>query len=134
MAASSSRLAGASPLRKRMARCPAAPPRGMSMKQEWREIPGYPRYRISEDGAIKDLDGGKPLPVRTAKDGGYPKVFLRDHLSGVVHHYVHNLVARTFIGPPTGERPLVMHLDHNPQNNHVSNLRWGTHKTNAAGR
>lgn len=45
------------------------------------------------------------------------------------HKYVAVLVAEAFIPNPYGY-PIVRHWDGNPYNNHVSNLRWGTHADN----
>lgn len=45
---------------------------------------------------------------------------------------VHRLVAMAFIGEPPEGKPHCCHYDGNPQNNHVSNLRWDTAKANAA--
>ena len=42
---------------------------------------------------------------------------------------VHRLVAETFLKNPEN-RPIVMHVDDNPQNNSVKNLRWGTYSEN----
>jgi transposase len=105
-----------------------------SRRKEWRPLPGYSRYRISDAGDVEDMEAGQLLKATHAVRGGYPKVFLRDHLGGTVHHTVHNLVVRTFVGPPPSPQSLIMHRDHDVQNSHVSNLAWGTHKTNAAGR
>ena len=45
------------------------------------------------------------------------------------HNYVAALVAEAFI-PNPNNYPEVCHKDGNPHNNHVSNLKWGTHKEN----
>lgn len=46
---------------------------------------------------------------------------------------VHRLVLEAFVGPcPEGME--CRHLDGNPANNHVDNLRWGTHVDNMADR
>lgn len=42
---------------------------------------------------------------------------------------VHRVVAITFIANPDKD-PIVLHLDDNPQNNSVINLRWGTYQDN----
>lgn len=41
--------------------------------------------------------------------------------------YTHRLIAQTFI-PNPDNKPTVDHLDSNPSNNHISNLRWATMK------
>jgi hypothetical protein len=42
---------------------------------------------------------------------------------------VHRLILETFVGPcPEGHETL--HLDDNPRNNRLENLRWGTRKEN----
>lgn len=43
---------------------------------------------------------------------------------------VHRLVLETFVGP-CPERMQCRHLDGNPTNNHVFNLKWGTSKENS---
>ncbi len=45
------------------------------------------------------------------------------------HRYLAILVAEAFI-PNPHNYPIVRHYDGNPYNNHVSNLRWGTHADN----
>jgi hypothetical protein len=46
---------------------------------------------------------------------------------------VHTLVLTAFVGPcPAGME--CRHLDSNPTNNHISNLQWAYHVTNAADR
>lgn len=42
---------------------------------------------------------------------------------------VHRLVAIAFI-PNPNNYPVVMHLDNDPSNNRVENLKWGTYKDN----
>ena len=44
--------------------------------------------------------------------------------------YVHRLVAETFI-PNPDNKPCIDHIDRNPLNNDVSNLRWATVKENS---
>lgn len=43
---------------------------------------------------------------------------------------VHRIVAITFIGAPPTAKHEINHIDHNPSNNHYSNLEWLTHSEN----
>lgn len=110
----------------------------------WKKIPRMnPRHEVSECGRVRtlaytDAAGrkqkasekritvslvGKTYKTSTVRvsDGGRPSEL----------HLVSNLVAKAFIGEcPEGME--VLHIDGNPQNNHASNLRYGTRKENVA--
>lgn len=100
-------------------------------------IPGFPRYAIDESGVILSTcyakgagkgwkDSRRLCP--TSDRNGYKRVALcRDSRR---HPFqVHTLVLMTFVGScPNGME--CRHLDGNPANNHVSNLKWGTHLEN----
>lgn len=47
--------------------------------------------------------------------------------------FLHRMVLFAWVGPPP-DRQICRHLDGNPQNNNLSNLKWGTHKENSADR
>ncbi len=97
------------------------------------QIPGYPRYCISENGAILSVcKRGKAGPwgdarklVPTIDSRGYLAV----SLCRVGHRprkiKVHILALIAFVGPRPGGMEC-RHLDGNKMNNHVSNLAWGT--------
>lgn len=100
----------------------------------FRQIPGFPRYAIDENGTILSLctnSGGSVVQwsnarqLKAAKNRyGYLVVDLcRD---GKSHQKrVHVLVLTAFVGPcPEGME--ARHLDENKLNNHVLNLAWGT--------
>lgn len=100
---------------------------------EVRAIPGFEDYYITENGDVISMKSGlpyklKPLLGRT----GYFEV----HLKGD-DYKVHHLVLLAFCGErPAGPPQHIhaRHLDGNPQNNHYSNLAWGTSSENARDR
>lgn len=91
---------------------------------QWRYVPGFDeRYSVSEEGHVYSSASNKMLRAGRASNG-YLTVAL-DRRSYCVQY----LVAAAFIGPRP-ERALVLHNDGDRQNNHVSNLRYGTPSDN----
>ena len=88
----------------------------------YKAIPGYSRYLIDERGNIWDNKQHKHLnPI---ENGGYACVNLHNDSGKKVLEKVHRCVANTFIPKPDNSTNLVLHIDLNRMNNHVSNLRW----------
>ncbi len=103
---------------------------------EWRIIPGWPEYEISEYGHVRRrLPGGSTIGkvgrVLRPSAGRYQHVYLHGH-AGRRHITIHRLVALAFIGQTPSEKHQVAHNDGNPKNNHYSNLRYATPAENAA--
>lgn len=109
---------------------------------EYRDICGFPGYRVSECGAVQSSwrRGGVPVitgvwrdlsPSTTSKYGHQSVVLVS---GGKKKSWgVHVLVAMAFKGAcPDGME--CRHLDGNPRNNHRDNLEWGTPLENAADR
>lgn len=103
------------------------------MTEQWRPVVGYEGlYEVSDHGRVrstprKGTRGGllKPYP---AKAGGYWLVALcRD--GGQKFRHVHSIVMEAFVGPRLGGME-VRHLDGDPQNACLSNLRYGTSSEN----
>lgn len=95
---------------------------------EWREVVGWPRYLVSNDGRVKSLPHARRhsflvLRPETTYDG-YKRVVLCT--DGVRRHVsVHILVLEAFVGPrPSGHQ--ASHLDGDSANNVVANLAWET--------
>jgi len=91
--------------------------------EEWKEICGYPGYRISNHGRVWS-NKLKRLLIPPLDKYGYPKIGIWKKLV-VRKFFVHRLVALLFI-PNPDDKPTVNHKDGIKTNNHISNLEWAT--------
>jgi hypothetical protein len=103
---------------------------------EWRIIPEFPCYEVSEDGLVRrakpGIRGGQvgKLMKPYIREDGYRMYILRAS-NRSFHRKAHQLVALAFIGPPPFPRAEVCHNDGTRTNDHYKNLRWGTRQSNA---
>ena len=109
------------------------------MKYQVKSIPNFDGYKIDTDGNVFSywvtgtktrIDvNKKPLQKSPADNGnGYLYLFLKRN-NKQIKCYIHRLLASTFIqGYKIGLE--VCHMDGDPQNNKLSNLRWDTRKGN----
>ena len=104
--------------------------------EEWRAVVGYDgSYEVSNRGRVRSLDRFVPVQGRAGRF--LRGRFLRSRRSkwyDVVEVAgrsltVHRLVLESFIGP-CPPRHLCRHLDGDPKNNRLENLRWGTVREN----
>lgn len=107
------------------------------MTEEWRAIPGYGGYEVSDLGRVRSLDRwvqqqngsrrffkGQILRSRPFPRTGHRMVSLKRNSIGETFR-VHKLVMLAFVGP----RPDDMQICHNngiPDDNRLSNLRYDT--------
>lgn len=92
-----------------------------------------PGHKIYANGSIKRLDTG--VQVAQYNLNGYLYVSLKNPAGKHTMRLVHRLVAMAFIDLPAGtdeDSMTVDHIDFDPTNNDVSNLRWITHSANCA--
>lgn len=95
----------------------------------WVQLPIYDgRYFIDENGLMFNAHTGHFLHA-TRGQNKYCTIKLTTQKGVIKTFALHRLVAMAFI-PNPNNYPLIMHLDNNPSNNHVSNLQWGTHAEN----
>jgi hypothetical protein len=84
-------------------------------------------FRVWEDGLLWSISESRWRFPDVDKDG-YEVVSLANHVQKL-----HRLMLTVFDRPPTyGEQ--CRHLDGDPSNNHLNNLRWGSAKENWADR
>lgn len=125
---------------------------------EWRVIDDFRRYEVSENGDVRfavdvlmpwtnqkaarivRFPKGKLLKSIVKKPsrrnvGAVPRVgyFLQSDVGKPTNVLAHRLVAAAFCDRADGCN-FVCHRDGNPNNNHWSNLYWGTPKQNALDR
>ncbi len=107
---------------------------------EWRDIPGYEGYRISDTGVVQSrwkANAGRYsvmlntwTTLKRGKSNGYWRVNLRVRQGKKRPEHVHVLMLIAFVGPaPAGQ--IGRHLDDNKDRNVIDNLAWGTHLDNS---
>jgi HNH endonuclease/NUMOD4 motif len=101
---------------------------------EWRIIPGWPDYEVSEWGDVR-----RRTPARNARPGMVLAPFYRKNGYAQLQlnanrrrrrFLVHRLVAIAFVGPQSSPAHEIAHLNGNRAHNHHSNLRWVLHREN----
>lgn len=100
------------------------------LKEEWRTVPSFPRYRASSLGRVIGAKG-RVLKQWRAPDG-YMKVSVYAEPGGMSVKGVHQLVCEAFHGQKPTAKHQVAHFDGTRVNNEASNLRWATSAENHA--
>lgn len=86
-------------------------------------------YMVSNQGRVKSLKRGKEhiMTPYIGKNGYYVLTFYINRKTKIV--YLHRLIAEAFIPNPQSKK-CIDHIDGNPRNNDIENLKWATHKEN----
>jgi len=93
----------------------------------WKKIQEYD-YSINEEGQVKNDKTGKILKGWFRKDG-YHQICLIDNNKNKRKFYIHRLLAKNFLENYSDEL-FVDHIDRNPSNNSLINLRMVNHQEN----
>ena len=112
------------------------------MTETWKSVVGREGlYEVSDQGRVRSVDRTvhykdgrtRRLKGRVLKPWKNRKGYLLAALYGegkTRTKFVHRIVLEAFVGDrPEGLETL--HIDGNPANNHVGNLKWGTSSENA---
>lgn len=103
------------------------------MNEEFRVVPGYPDYSVSNKGVVISRKRIKPKRLSLLKTGGKDQYYGVSLGDGIKQRrfYVHQLVAMAFLGHVRdGYNKVIDHVDGNRFNNNLSNLRIVSHRDN----
>lgn len=104
----------------------------MPMDEFWKPLPGNYSYEVSDKGHVRNLRTGHVLvPMMTgSRRPSAKRAKVRVSTKPRVDLEIGALVLTVFYEPkPDGA--VVMHLDDDPTNNCIDNLRWATRIDNA---
>ena len=100
------------------------------MKEIWKDIPGYEgRYKASNLGRIKSMnylghEGNEQILKPNIGKHYYNRIQLLDKI-----YLLHRVIAMTFL-PEYNEELTIDHINNNPNDNRLENLRVCTQKEN----
>lgn len=104
------------------------------IKEEFRDIPGFEGYQISNLGRVKSFKCAKEKILNNSiNSNGYYRVGLTKDRKSITKK-VHQLVAITFLSHiPNGTQEIIVdHKNNNPLDNRVENLQLITQRENAS--
>lgn len=102
-----------------------------NQEQIWKEVPNHENYEISNEGKIRRRSNEKELKLRPADNRGYSVITLFTDKKKYTKK-VARLVWEAFNGCPC--KLTVDHIDRNPSNNNINNLRCITLQENLKNR
>ena len=94
----------------------------------FKRIDGYDNYSISNQGRVRNDSTNYILKPSKDKQG-YFRVGLSKNGKSKTHS-VHRLIGLTFLENPDN-KPIVDHIDGDPTNNNIKNLRWALYDQSA---
>jgi len=96
--------------------------------ETWKLVPGYDgKYEVSDQGQIRSYQ--RRPEGRILRPGRMPGGHLSVALGRKNSQCVHKLVLLAFVGAAP-DRHECLHINGDPADNRLSNLRWGTRSEN----
>lgn len=89
---------------------------------EWRDVDGFPGYKVSDTGLVLGIRG---KPLKPQNNRGYSKVTLHSQ-TGRFDKSIHRLVLLSFKPIVDHGIKQVNHIDGNKSNNNLGSLEWTT--------
>lgn len=94
------------------------------MIEEWKEIEGFSRYKVSNTGKVWDTKNNKEVAQVLAGVPQYYYVNINSDSGERKLKRVHRFVAEAFVEGKSEDYDIVDHIDRDKFNNHYTNLRW----------
>ena len=106
--------------------------------RQWQSIPDFSDYEVSNDGFIRSIErtkvfkngrkmrfDSKNKQLRRHPSNGFLMTDLINNKGIRKTVYPHKIVATVFLrNDKPRKKKVVIHIDHDLENNHVSNLKW----------
>lgn len=94
--------------------------------QNWKRIPEFPSYSVSDAGLVRNDDTGRVLAIRRNPHGVYYVGLMKGKKQHVLS--LARLVAEAFVSRPAQDRSGAfnnpIHLNGHKDDNHAHNLMW----------
>ncbi len=87
----------------------------------------FDKYVINTTGHVTNIKNNTPLRHRKNKEG-YNVCSVADNCGKSRDIIIGRAIASTFHGPPPTQKHTADHVDRNPNNDTVGNIRWATKK------
>jgi DNA-binding XRE family transcriptional regulator len=94
-------------------------------------IRGFPDYYITKQGRVFSARRHLLRELKTyCNTSRYAAAAMLSDKGKWPRQSLHRVMLYVFVGPPPEGKPHVRHLDGNPFNNQLNNLKWGSEKDN----